>query len=109
MTQPAPTPSGPQGPDAGPPLYRPVPSRDGPSIASVVCGAIAVLIGWIPFVGLIGLIVAIAAVVTGIIGVRRPGERVLAIVGLVCGSLVILFWVAGFGLVATGLYLHFSR
>jgi hypothetical protein len=109
VTQQAPTPSDPQGPYAGPPLYRPVPSRDGPSIASVVCGAIAILIGWIPVVGLIGLVVAVAAVVTGIIGVRRPGERVLAIVGLVCGGLVILLWIGGILLFVTGLYLHFSN
>ncbi len=60
----------------------------------------AVLLGWIPFVGVVGLGLAVAAIVTGVIGVRRPGERVLAIVGLVCGGLVILLWLAGLALFA---------
>ena len=62
------------------------------SVTATICGVLAVLIGWIPFVGLIGFGLAVAAVVTGAVAVRRPGERALAIVGLVCGALVIAAW-----------------
>jgi hypothetical protein len=91
------------GPYVGPPIYRPLPSREGPSVASAICGVMAVLIGWIPFVGIVGLGVGIAAVVTGIIGVQRKGERVLAGVGLFCGGAVVLAWAFGIVLLVVGL------
>jgi hypothetical protein len=70
----------------------------GAAIASLVCGILGLLTGWIPFVGVVGLVLGIVAVVTGIIGVRRTNGRGMAIAGLVCGSLGAIFmvgyWVA---------------
>jgi hypothetical protein len=69
-------------------------AASGVSIASLVCGIIGVLVGWIPIVGFIGLVLGIVAVATGIMGLQRPNGRGMAIAGLICGAVVIFLWVA---------------
>lgn len=68
-------------------------AASGVSIASLVCGIIGVVIGWIPIVGFIGLVLAIVAVATGIMGLQRPNGRGMAIAGLICGAVVIFLWI----------------
>ncbi|HEX3917077.1 MAG TPA: DUF4190 domain-containing protein [Caulobacteraceae bacterium] len=65
----------------------------GAAIASLVCGILGLLTGWIPIVGIVGLALGIGAVITGIIGARRTNGRGMAIAGLVCGAIVILLWI----------------
>ncbi len=84
------------------PTYRdetvaaPPPTRsNGPAIASLVTGILALLLSWIPGINLIAVLLAIAALVTGFIGLRnaaRPGVggKGMAITGLVTGVLAIL-------------------
>ncbi|NCO10729.1 DUF4190 domain-containing protein [Candidatus Saccharibacteria bacterium] len=59
----------------------------GLAIASMVVGIVAFLTGWTPFWG---LAVGITAVVLGIIGLKKGGEKGLAITGIVTGGLAAL-------------------
>ncbi|HEX3917076.1 MAG TPA: hypothetical protein VHW60_07025 [Caulobacteraceae bacterium] len=68
------------------------PPASNPAMTSFACGVIAILIGWVPVIGLIGAGLAIVALVTGIIGVRQPNGRGYAIGGIVCAALVFLPW-----------------
>jgi hypothetical protein len=74
----------------------------GGSTAALVCGIIAVLLAWIPFLVVGGLVLAILALVFGIRGIRRstagaPG-RGKAIAGTVLGAI-------GLGLSIIGVWL----
>lgn len=69
---------------------------NGLAITSLVLGIVAVLITWIPVVGLLGTLMALIGLVLGIIALRKPGGRGLAIAGLVC---------AGVSLAITALYM----
>lgn len=71
------------------------PQTNGPAVAALVCGIIALLLSWIPFVNLLAIALAIVAVVTGLVGMRRAGDprygqRGLAIGGLLTGVLGLL-------------------
>lgn len=97
---PPPPPSGDQPPPAqswddpggGPPSQQ---RSNGLAIAALVCGIIALLLSWIPFVNVLALVLGIAAVATGIGGIRRTrtpgvGQKGLAVGGLVTGIIAIL-------------------
>lgn len=75
------------------------PKSNGIAIAALVCGIIAVLIAWVPFVVVIGLILAILAVIFGIQGLKRAGEvdkgRGVALAGLITGIAGIVLSVIG--------------
>ena len=74
---------------------------NGMAIASLVLGIVSILIVWIPVVGLLGTIMAMVGLVLGVLALRKPDSRGLAIGGIVCAgvSLVITaLWI--FGLVA---------
>ncbi|MCF8504219.1 MAG: hypothetical protein K9G59_04830 [Caulobacter sp.] len=72
---------------------------NGMAIASLVLGIVSVLVVWIPIVGLLGTMMALVGLVLGILGLKKPGGRGLAIGGIVCSgvSLVItLLWALSF-------------
>lgn len=60
------------------------------AIAAGVCGIIAVVLCWIPFVDYLSIVLGVLAVIFGIIGLRRADAygsgRVMAITGIVCGA-----------------------
>lgn len=79
---------------------------NGPAIAALVCGILALVLSWIPVINVLSVILGIVAIVTGIMGIRRAGspgigQKGLAIGGLVTGvialllSLLILIGLAG--------------
>lgn len=68
---------------------------NGLAIASLVCGIIALLLSWIPFVNLLAFVLGLVAVGTGIGGIRRArtpgvGQKGLAVGGLVTGIIALL-------------------
>lgn len=65
----------------GTPSPQPV---NGLAIAALVTGIIAILTGWAPFWG---FIIGAAAIVLGIIGLRKPSGKGMAIAGLVTGGI----------------------
>lgn len=68
---------------------------NGLAIASLVLGIVSILFVWIPIVWLLGTPLAIIGLVLGLLALRRPSGRGLAIGGLVC---------AGASLLITALY-----
>lgn len=67
----------------------------GLAIASLICGIIAIILSWLPFINALGIVTGIASVITGIMAMKKtpagmPG-RGLAIGGLVCGIVGLLF------------------
>lgn len=71
-------------------------SANGMAIASLVLGIVSVLIVWIPVVGILGTLMALIGLVLGLLALRRPDGRGLAIGGVVC---------AGVSLVITAVYI----
>ncbi len=63
---------------------------NGIAIAAGVCGIIAVVLCWIPFVDYVSIILGVLAIIFGIIGIRRADAygsgRGMAVTGIVCGS-----------------------
>jgi len=63
---------------------------NGIAIAAGVCGIIAVVLCWIPFVDYVSIVLGVLAIIFGILGVRRADAygsgRGMAITGIVCGS-----------------------
>src|SRR5665213_3540222 len=87
-----------QTPQAGQSIYiqqAPAQPSNGLAVTSLVLGIIAVVTCWIPLLGFFGLIGGIVGFIVGIIGAQRPYGRGMAIGGIVCSTLAILFWVAG--------------
>jgi hypothetical protein len=90
----------------GPPLPQSRPpdrdgdgNRNGIAVAAMVCGIIAVVIGWVPVLFAIGAVLAILAIIFGIVGLRRARtsgrRRGFAITGLVTGVVGIPIAVVG--------------
>ena len=93
-------------PGVGP--HRPVPPGDDGSdtpsrgaTASMVLGIVSIVIGWLPFVAVLGGVAAIVAVVLGVRNRRRltetvgGGGRGAATAGLVTGSIGLLVAIGG--------------
>jgi hypothetical protein len=63
---------------------------NGIAIAAGVCGIVAVVLCWIPFVDYVSIVLGVLAIIFGILGVRRADAygsgRGMAITGIVCGS-----------------------
>lgn len=63
---------------------------NGIAIAAGVCGIIAVVLCWIPFIDYISIVLGVLAIIFGILGVRRADAygsgKGMAITGIVCGS-----------------------
>lgn len=80
------------------PAGAPPPQRqqsNGLAIAALVCGIIALLLSWIPFVNVLALLLGVVAVGCGIGGIRKTrtpgvGQKGLAIGGVVTGVLALL-------------------
>ena len=63
---------------------------NGMAIASLVLGIVSIMFVWIPIVGLLGTLMAIIGLVLGILALRHPTGRGLAIGGLVCAGVSML-------------------
>lgn len=72
---------------------------NGIATAALTCGIIGMLIAWIPFVVVAGIVLGVLALVFGIKGVRRAASvgsgRGMAITGIVTGSLTLLLAIIG--------------
>jgi hypothetical protein len=100
-------PSAPQfGPPPGPgaPLHR---AGNGIALAGMVCGIVGLVTGWVPFLGVLGIVASIVGLSLSIPGLRRSresGERrsfaitgiITSIGGLVVGALGIVLTIALF-------------
>lgn len=77
----------------------PEPGRNGPAIASLVLGIVAVTIAWLPFLVVLGVLAAGAAIAFGVVGLRRSTTvgtgRSFAVVGLVTGGTAVAAAVLG--------------
>ena len=84
--------------------YAPPPSN-GLAIASLVVGIVALLLAFIPFVGMLSWILAPAGLIMGLMSMNKPTGRGLAIGGVVTSGIALLLcilWVVGIaGLMAT--------
>jgi len=60
------------------------------AIASLVLGIVSVLFVWIPIVGILGTLMTLIGLVLGILALRQPSGRGLAIGGLVCAGVSML-------------------
>ena len=72
---------------------------NGMAIASLVLGIVSVLFVWIPIVGILGTLMAVIGLVLGVLALRQPSGRGLAIGGLVCAGvsmLITAIYVFGF-------------
>jgi hypothetical protein len=60
------------------------------AVAAGVCGIIAVVLCWIPFVDYLSIVLGVLAIIFGIVGLRRADAygsgRAMAITGIVCGA-----------------------
>ncbi len=71
---------------------------NGLAVAGMVCGIVAVVIAWIPFVAVLGLITAIVGLALSIPALarsRQSGRRGFAIAGIVTSAIGILLGVLG--------------
>lgn len=98
--EPAPPPTDSGSPPQGPPPYwapygyaaqtlAPQPSN-GIGVAGGVCGIIAVVLCWIPFVDYISVVLGTLAIIFGALGVRHANAsggagKGMAVTGIVCG------------------------
>lgn len=72
---------------------------NGMAIASLVLGIVSVLVVWIPIVGLLGTMMALVGLVLGILALKKPGGRGLAIGGIVCSGVslaITVLWALSF-------------
>jgi membrane associated rhomboid family serine protease len=81
-------------------------SGNGVGVASAICGVVALVLSWIPFVDYTSLVLGALAIIFGVLGIRRanadPGARKApAIIGMVCG-------IAGFAIAAIVLLLIYA-
>lgn len=82
---------------------------NGIAIAAGVCGIIAVVLCWIPFIDYISVVLGTLAIIFGIIGVRRAdgygSGKGMAITGIVCGTvglaIALLFLLLIFAIVSS--------
>lgn len=80
-------------------VAAPAGTRNGPATAAMVLGIIAVTIAWLPFLVVLGVLLAAVAIPLGIAGLRRAAAdgtgRSFAIVGLATGGSAIAAAVIG--------------
>ena len=73
---------------------------NGTAIASMVCGIVALVIAWLPFIGVIGLVAAVVGLALAIPALRRSRppagtRRGVAIAGLVTSAIGLVLGVLG--------------
>ena len=83
-------------PRSGPPAER---GGNGLAVAGMVCGVVAVVIAWVPFVAVLGLITATVGLALSIPGLARSREtgsrRAFAIAGIVTSACALVLGVLG--------------
>ena len=83
-------------PPSGPPAER---GGNGLAVAGMVCGVVAVVIAWVPFVAVLGLITATVGLALSIPGLARSretgGRRAFAIAGIVTSACALVLGVLG--------------
>lgn len=72
----------------------PRPASNGLAIAALVCGVIALLLSFMPFIGLVSVVIGAAAIITGVLGLRRGQSKGMSIAGIVTGALGLLISIA---------------
>ena len=82
-------------PQYGYPGTQLTPMRNGLGTASLVLGIVAVVLSWIPFIGLFGFICGVVGIALGIGGIIRGSKavasnRAMAIVGTVLSSIAVI-------------------
>lgn len=72
---------------------------NGMAVAAITCGIISLALGWLPFLFVVGAVLAVLAIVFGSVGLRRSRRvgrgRGLAIGGLATGAVGVLVAVGG--------------
>lgn len=87
-------------------MVAPLPQATPPASAgrsgrrSLVAGIVAMTIAWIPFVCVLGLLIAVVAIVAGRNGRRDPASAGPATAGIITGSVAVVFAIGGFWLSA---------
>ena len=82
------------------PYYAAAPTDNGMGVLSLVLGIIGLICSIIPVIGLISWLLAPGALLTGVLGLKNPSSKGLAIGGLVTGGLalvVCVIWAVVFG------------
>lgn len=89
----------PQGPPYGyyqqQPVYAMAPPGNGLGIAGGVCGIVAVVLCWIPFVDYVSIVLGALAIIFGAVGIRHAnahggGGKGMAITGVVTGIVALV-------------------
>jgi hypothetical protein len=71
---------------------------NGMAVAGMVCGIVSVVIGWVPFIAVLGLIAAVVGLALSIPALKRSrqsGRRGFAIAGIVTSACGILLGIVG--------------
>ena len=73
------------------PYYAPPAGSDtGIGVVSLVLGIVGLICSFIPVIGLISWLLAPGALITGVMGLKNPATKGMAIGGLVTGGLALL-------------------
>lgn len=91
----------------------PAQPRNGFGVAALVLGIVAIVLFWIPFVDILGIILGILAIVFGVVGIARvrtgqATNRGMAIAGIVTGAIGVVLSAAMLILFGVGLSYLFS-
>ena len=78
---------------------QPSGDRNGTAVAAMVMGIIAIVIGWMPVIVVLGLIAAILAIVLGVAGTKRAKRtgsgKGFALAGMITGAVGLLVCIGG--------------
>jgi hypothetical protein len=77
---------------------------NGLAVASLVLGILSIIFVWIPFIGMVAWILAPIGLVLGLVALKQPFGRGMAIAGSVCsgiGLLGCIAWVVLIGAAAS--------
>lgn len=66
------------------------PQSNGLAVASLVLGILSILFVWIPFIGLVSWVLAPIGLVLGLVALKNPYGKGLAIAGSICSGIGLL-------------------